>query len=190
MSGKLTLSLGATDRLWSVLNESLFRRRLKMLVMLARGYSLNVVVETLSKENNCQPEAIYHDRANMHVWAHVVEQDKASNNILRTHLDHTNSETSGLMKENNWVEQLNIKDKSLKIGAMKADLKVIVEQIRLAQELVSVKRKNTEINENLSVVTPFEADPMLRKALLESIVEQKTEKVERDAAKGSDASRH
>ena len=59
----------------SVLNKSLSRRRLKMLAMLAKGNSLNDIVENLSKENNCQPAAIYHDHANMHVWAHVVEQD-------------------------------------------------------------------------------------------------------------------
>jgi hypothetical protein len=143
------------------LNEVLSRRRLKMLRMLARGYSPSAVVEALSKEYNCSAAAICRDNARLNVWAHVVGQDMESTIILRTILNEANGEA----------------------------LKVTAAQIGLIQELGLLGRKRWNTKEKLSVATPFEADPMLREALLESIAKQKAEKVERDAAKPSDASR-
>jgi hypothetical protein len=68
-------------------------------------------------------------------------------------------------------------------------LKVAIERIGLVQEFGLLGHKGLKTEEKLPTVTPFEADPALRKALLESIVKQKAEKVKSDAAKGSDASR-
>jgi len=150
------------------LSEGLSRRRLKMLRMLARGSSPSVVVETLSKEYNCSTAAICSDYDRLHVWAHSVCKDM---------------ESLALITRNNGKQQLATEDKSVKTEA----LKVTVEQIGLVQELGLLGRSGLKIKEKLSMVTPFEADPMLREVLLESIVKQKAEKVERDAAKTSDA---
>ena len=70
----------------TLLKEILFRRRLRMARMLAMNISLHVVVETLSKEFDVTPAAIYHDHANMHVWSHAIEQDKQLTGILRARL--------------------------------------------------------------------------------------------------------
>lgn len=129
--------------------------------MLAMGYLPSVVVETLSKEYNCSAAAICRDYARLNVWAHVVGRDIESTIILRDVLDEANGEA----------------------------LKVTVAQIGLVQELGLLGRKRLNTKEKLSVATPFEADPMLREALLDSIVKQKAEKVERDATKTSDAPR-
>ncbi len=157
--------------------------------MLAMGYSLKVIVETLSKEYNCLPETIYHDYSSMHVWVHVVEPDKQLTSILRARLNQINDEALALRMENDGEQKLNTKDKIAKICALKSALKGMVEQVRLTQELRLEKCKRLEISEKLSAVTPFEADPMLKEALLASVAKQKIEKVERDAAKGSDAPR-
>jgi hypothetical protein len=143
------------------LNKVFLLRRSKMLRMLARGYSPSAVVEALSKEYNCSPAAISRDYSRLNVWAHVVGQDMESTIILRTVLNEANGEA----------------------------LKVTAAQIGLIQELGLLGRRGLKIREKLPMVTPFEADPMLREALLESIAKQKAEKVERDAAKTSDASR-
>jgi len=119
-------------------------RRLKMLRMLAMGYSPSVVVETVSKENDCTPRMIYHDYANMHVWAHVVEQDKLLNSILRARLDHINSEVLALKMENTGT-QLSTKDRFVKLDAVKSALKIMVEQLRLVQELGLVERKPLDV---------------------------------------------
>ena len=156
--------------------------------MLAMSTSLNVVVETLSKEFNVAPAAIYHDYANMHVWTNVVEQDKQLTSIFRARLELLNREAMALAMENKGG-QLNAKDKFVKIGAINTALKVTDREISLAQELGLVERKPLELDQKMSVATPFEADPMLREALLASAAKQKIEKVERDAAKGSDAPR-
>ncbi len=146
-------------------------RRLKMLRMLAMGYSPSVVVETLCKENNLAPQMIYHDYAKMHVWAHVVEQDKLLISILRARLDHINSEVLALKMENSGA-QLGSKDRFVKLDAVKSALKIMVEQLRLVQELGLVERKpldvestnkkvvirmwqpNDESNRNISKVLP------------------------------------
>lgn len=94
----------------TLLNEALFRRRLKMLRMLAMGYWPSVVVETLWKENNCTPQTIYRDYANMPLWAHVVEQDKGFTSILRARLDHINSKVLALKMENTGT-QFSTKDR-------------------------------------------------------------------------------
>jgi hypothetical protein len=143
------------------LNEVISRRRLRMLRMIARGYSQSVVVETLSKEYNCSAAAICRDYVRLNVWAHALGKDMESTSILGAILDEDKGEA----------------------------LKVTVEQIGLVQELGLLGRKNLKIKEKFPVATPFEADPMLREALLDSIAKQKVEKVERDAAKGSDAPR-
>jgi hypothetical protein len=126
------------------LNDALFRRRLKMLRMLAMGYSPSVVVETLCKENNCTPQTIYRDYANMHLWAHVVDQDKVLTSILRARLDHINSEVLALKMENTGT-QLSTKDRFVKLDAVKSALNGMVEQIRLVQELGLVERKPLEV---------------------------------------------
>jgi len=154
--------------------------------MLAMNTSLNVVVETLSKEFNVTPQTIYLDHANMHVWAHVVEQDKQLTIIFRARLGLLSREALAMAMENKGG-QLNAKDKFVKIGAINTALKVTDREISLAQELGLVERKPLELDQKLSVATPFEADPMLREALLASAAKQKVEKVERDAAKTSDA---
>jgi hypothetical protein len=119
-------------------------RRLKMLRMLAMGYSPSVVVETLCKENDCTPQVIYRDYANMHVWAHVVVQDKLFISILRARLDLINSEVLVLKMENTEL-QLNSKDRFVKLDSVKSALKGMVEQIRLVQELVLVERKPLDV---------------------------------------------
>ncbi len=91
--------------------------------MLAMNTSLNVIVETLSKEFNVTPAAIYHDHANMHVWAHGVEQDKQLTSIFRARLELLNREAMALAMENKGG-QLNTKDKFVKIGAINTTLKV------------------------------------------------------------------
>jgi hypothetical protein len=143
------------------LNEVIFRRRLRMLRLLARGSSPSVVVETLSKEYNCSAAAVCRDYARLNVWAYAVGEDMESNSVLGDILDGDDG------------------------GA----LKFIVEQIGLVQELGLLGAMSLKIKEKFPVVTPFEADPVLREALFDSIIKQKAEKVGRDAAKGSDAAR-
>ena len=155
--------------------------------MLAMNTSLHVIAETLSKEFNVAPAAIYHDYAKMHVWDHVVEQDKQLTSIFRARLGLLSREALALAMENKG--QLNARDKFVKIGAINTALKVTDREISLSQELGLVGRKPLELDEKLVVVTPFEADPMLREALLASAAKQKIEKVQRDAAKTSDAPR-
>jgi hypothetical protein len=143
------------------LNEVISRRRLKMLRLLARGYSASVVVEILSKEYNCSAAAICRDYNRVNDWANCVSKDMEFTSILRNISEKDNGKA----------------------------LKVTVQQIGLVQELGLLGRKSLKIKEKFPVATPFEADPVLREALLDSIAKQKAEKGERDAAKTLDATR-
>ena len=140
-----------------MLKETLFRRRLRMARLLAMNTSLHVVVETLSKEFDVSPAAIYKDHANMHVWSHVIEQDKQLTAIFRARLGLLSREALGLAmegKENN-QKPLTVKDKFVKIGAINSALKVTDREISLAQELGLIERKPLEVestNRNLTVI--------------------------------------
>lgn len=160
------------------MNEKIFRRRSRMLRMLAMGNSLNVVVETLSKDFECSVDRIYYDHANMRDWVQAIEQNKQLTTILKARLELLNREAMALMMQ---ATGEAAKDKFVKIGAINTALKITVEEFRIAQELGLVERKPLEVNQHLSVVTPFEADPMLRAALLSSAAKQRTEKEERTA---------
>ncbi len=136
-----------------MLKEVLFRRRLRMSRMLAMNNSLHVVVETLSKEFNVTPQAIYHDHANMHVWSHEIEQDKQLTAILRARLGLLSREALSLAMET--TKNPNVRDKFVKIGAINSALKVTDREISLAQELGLVERKPLEVestNRNLTVI--------------------------------------
>ena len=121
--------------------------------MLAMNNSLHVVVETLSKEFDVTPQAIYHDHANMHVWSHEIEQDKQLTAILRARLGLLSREALALAMETK--KDQNVKDKFVKIGAINSALKVTDREISLAQELGLVERKPLEVestNRNLTVI--------------------------------------
>jgi hypothetical protein len=139
------------------LNETLFRRRLRMARMLAMNISLHVVVETLSKEFGVSPRAIYKDHECMHVWSHAIEQDKQLTGILRARLRLLSNEALVLAmegKESN-LKPLTVKDKFVKIGAINSALKVTDREISLAQELGLIERKPLEVestNRNLTVI--------------------------------------
>ena len=135
-----------------MLKDVLFRRRLRMSRMLAMNNSLHVVVETLSKEFDVTPQAIYHDHANMHVWSHEIEQDKQLTAILRARLGLLSREALSLAMD---TSGKNVKDKFVKIGAINSALKVTDREISLAQELGLVERKPLEVestNRNLTVI--------------------------------------
>jgi hypothetical protein len=143
------------------LNDDVCRRRLRMLRLLARGTAPSIVVEALAKEFNCSAATVCHDYARLNVWAYVLSQDDESTIILGSVLDR---------------------------GKVEA-LRVTVERIGLFQELGLLEGERSKIKEKLPMSTPFESDPVLREALLDCIAKQKAEKVVRDAAKGSDATR-
>jgi hypothetical protein len=154
-----------------------------MLRLLAMGNSLNAVIQTLGKEFNCKEWVIYKDHKRMRTWVHSIEQDEALCGILREKLDLLSREAMNLMLDWDNKRNLSVAEKFVKIGALNSALKVTVEQIKFAQELGLVERRPVEINQNLSVNTPFEADPVLRQALLNSIEKQRAEKETLDKQK-------
>lgn len=134
------------------MNETLFRRRLRMARLLAMHTSLHVVVETLSKEFGVTPRAIYKDHECMHVWSHAIEQDKQLTAIFRARLGLLSREALAMAMEN---KGQNVKDKFVKIGAINSALKVTDREISLAQELGLIERKPLEVestNRNLTVI--------------------------------------
>ena len=112
----------------------------------------------------------------MRTWLHTIKEDEQLCGILRERLDLLSREALDLMLDWENGKDLTVAEKFVKIGALNSALKVTVEQIKLAQELGLIEYKPVEINQNLSMTTPFEADPVLRQALLKSIADQRAEK--------------
>ncbi len=125
--------------------------------LLAMNISLHIVVETLSKEFDVSPRAIYLDHENMHVWSHAIEQDKQLTAIFRARLGLLSREALAMAMEGKESNQkpLTVKDKFVKIGAINSALKVTDREISLAQELGLIERKPLEVestNRNLTVI--------------------------------------
>lgn len=160
------------------MDRELFKRRLRMVRLLASGNSLHVVVETLSREFNCAAKVLYTDYERMGSWAPVVEQDKQLAAIIRGRLDLLCREAMDLMMAGGENSQLSVKEKLAKVGAINAVLKITMEQARLAQELGIIECKPLEVQETVvsGAATPFEADPILRQAIINSIEQQRAEK--------------
>jgi hypothetical protein len=135
-----------------------------MAQMLAMHISLHVVVESLSKEFDVTPRAIYLDHENMHVWSHAIEQDKQLTGILRARLRLLSREALGLAMETK--KDSNVKDKFVKIGAINTALKVTDREIQYAQELGLIERKPMEIESNITLSgTPFDQDSEMKTIL-------------------------
>ncbi len=133
------------------MKADLFKRRQRMVRLIAVGNSLSAVVQTLASEFKCSERAIYKDYEQMDTWAHSIEQDKQLTTILRARLDYLNREAMGLLSDGEKKPQ-TVKDKFVKIGALNTALKITVEQIKLGQELGLVERKPevvVNVNHNL-----------------------------------------
>jgi hypothetical protein len=158
------------------LKAELFKRRQRMVRLIAVGNSLSAVVQTLASEFKCSERAIYKDYEQMTTWAHAIEQDKQLTTILRARLDFLNREAMGLLTDDGDKKSLSVKDKFVKIGALNTSLKITVEQIKLAQELGLVERKPEVIQSAVSLVMPFEASPEIKAAYAKFAEEQRAEK--------------
>lgn len=161
------------------MKEAVFRRRLRMLRLLAMGTNLNVVVEAISKEFGVSPKSIYHDNAYMQTWAKSVDQNKQLATILNARLELLNKEAMTLMLDSTGK---TAKDKFVRIGAINAALKITSEQIRLGQELGYIERAPLEI-QNMTYPIPWSCDPEMKRAILESAELQREEKAKADAAR-------
>lgn len=158
------------------MDSELFKRRQRMLRLLAVGFSLSAIVQTLSVEFHVSEWVIYKDHKRMKTWVHAFEQDEALASILRARLDFLNREAMGLITEYSDVKPLNAKDKFVKIGALNTSLKITVEQIKLAQELGLVERKPEVIQSAVSLAMPFEASPEIKSAYAKFAEDQRAEK--------------
>lgn len=119
----------------------MFKRRQRMVRLIAVGNSLSAVVQTLASEFKCSQKAIYKDYEKMDTWAHSIEQDKQLTTVLRARLDYLNREALGLLSDCGDGRQLSVKEKFVKIGALNTALKITIEQIKLGQELGFIERK-------------------------------------------------
>lgn len=150
------------------LKDELFRRRQRMLRLLAIGNGLKVVVETISKEFDIPKKTVYSDYYNMADWAHVLQQDKQLSSLVRERLDLLNRELLSLMLEIDATgdKKASVKERFLKVNAAIAALKVIQEQIKLGQNLGLIERKPEEVITYGSIGMPFACDPEIKKALV------------------------
>jgi hypothetical protein len=158
------------------MNSELFKRRQRMLRLLAVGNSLSAIVQTLSAEFHVSEWVIYKDHKRMKTWVHAFEQDEALASILRARLDFLNREAMGLLTESDDKKPLSAKDKFVKIGALNTALKITVEQIKVGQELGLIEKKPEVIQSAVSLSMPFEASPEIKTAYAKFAEEQRAEK--------------
>jgi hypothetical protein len=158
------------------MDSELFKRRQRMLRLLAVGNSLSAIVQTLSAEFHVSEWVIYKDHKRMKTWVHTFEQDEVLASILRARLDFLNREAMGLLTEGDDKKPLSVKDKFVKIGALNTALKITVEQIKVGQELGLIDRKPEVIQSAVSLAMPFEASPEIKAAYAKFAEAQRAEK--------------
>ncbi len=140
-----------------------------MLYLFAYGNKVNQIIEEISRKFGCSEEAAYKDFKHMNRWAKKYVNADQRQAIFSTRMDVLHRETIDMIVDD------KVKD-SVKISAINSATKITVEQAKLLIEFGLVGGKSIEVTEKFSVKTPFEADPVLRQALMESIEKQRAEK--------------
>lgn len=171
------------------MKDELFKRRQRMLRLLAVGTSPKVVVEILNKEFDVPKKTIYADYYKINDWAHIMQQDDQLSSILREHLDLLSRELLGVMLESGPFgdKKSCVKERVLKVNAANAALKVVQEQIKLGQNLGLIERKPEEALIYGAVGMPFACDPEIKKALIAETKRQAQQRELEDKGRIDDA---
>ena len=151
------------------MDKALFERRVAHIRLLGATNNLQAIVRQLSQEFHCSEKAIYSDHYRIDKWESQVTYEVAIAAELKARYRLFSRRAMDLVLDD------AIQNPSVKIAAIHAGLAATRDQAKFSQDLGILKRAPIEI-QNLSVLPPCEADPVLKEAMMISLEKQRKEK--------------
>jgi hypothetical protein len=149
-------------------DKNLLERRTKMLQQHLMGVPLKLIVENLEEEFGAKAHRLYVDWGRRRKWIpQVVQLDDPT--LLHMFLEGAKS-----VLPKTWLLLQETKNPLVKLGALKLIKDTNIQVLEILQSVGIVEKKPEQVN-LLSLNLGFEADPDLKKALLEEAERQKRE---------------
>jgi len=156
-------------------NRALLERRTKMLRLSLTGVPLRLVIDSLSKEYDVKEKLLYNDWERRNIWIPQVVQ------LNDPTLLHKLLEGAKAVLPKAWLLLEDSENEFVKLGALKLIKDTNLEVLEILQSIGAIEKKPSELNV-LSVGLGFEADPELKKILLEEAERQRKERDQQPAA--------
>jgi hypothetical protein len=150
-------------------DKQLLERRTKMLQQHLMGIPLKLIVENLEKESVATAKNLYHDWERRRQWIpQVVQLDDPT--LLHGFLEGARS-----VLPKAWLLLQDTENDFVKLGALKLIKDTNLEVLEILQSVGAVEKKPQQVN-LLSLNLGFEADPDLKRILMEEAERQKRER--------------
>ena len=150
------------------MDKQLLERRTKMLQQHLMGIPLKLIVENLEREFGATAKNLYHDWERRRQWIpQVVQLDDPT--LLHSFLEGARS-----VLPKAWLLLQDTENDFVKLGALKLIKDTNLEVLEILQSVGAVEKKPQQVN-LLSLNLGFEADPDLKRILLEEAERQKQE---------------
>jgi hypothetical protein len=150
-------------------DKQLLERRTKMLQQHLMGIPLKLIVENLEKEFGASAKNLYHDWERRQKWIpQVVQLDDPT--LLHGFLEGAKS-----VLPKAWLLVQDTENDFVKLGALKLIKDTNIQVLEILQSVGAVEKKPEQLN-LLSLNLGFEADPDLKKALMEEAERQRKER--------------
>jgi hypothetical protein len=151
------------------MDKQLLERRTKMLQQHLMGIPLKLIVENLEKESGATAKNLYHDWERRRQWIpQVVQLDDPT--LLHSFLEGARS-----VLPKAWLLLQDTDNDFVKLGALKLIKDTNLEVLEILQSVGAVEKKPQQVN-LLSLNLGFEADPDLKRILMEEAERQKRER--------------
>lgn len=152
------------------MDKLLLERRTKMLHEDLMGIPLKLIVENLEKEFHVNSDALYRDWHRRQKWIpQVVQLDDPT--LLHKFLEGAKS-----VLPKAWFLLQDTENDFVKLGVLKLIKDTNIQVLEILQSVGAVEKKPVELN--LFSVGGFEADPEIKKALLEEAERQRKQQNE------------
>jgi hypothetical protein len=162
------------------------KRRLELLKLEGEGLSQAEIVKELKTRTGCSARTVYNDFETRAVWQPTLQSLTKPDDLLLKILnryEHAYRLACELFKSSSHpLVKLGCLNTMLKANSSIREVTNVHNTLFLTSARL-IESKPLELDEKLSAATKFEDDPKLRKALLQSIAEQKSEKEQRHAPK-------
>jgi hypothetical protein len=151
------------------MDPQLLERRTKMLQQHLMGIPLKLIIENLEKESDVTAKHLYHDWERRRQWIpQVVRLDDPT-------LLHCFVEGARSVLPKTWLLLQDTDNDFVKLGALKLIKETNIQVLEVLQSVGAVEKKPEQLN-LLSLNLGFEADPDLKKALMEEAERQRKER--------------
>jgi hypothetical protein len=147
------------------LDKKILERRTQMLRLSLMGIPLDMIIEKLLADYGGEEKRLYTDWERRRQWIpHIVQLEDPT-------LLHKFLEGARIVLPKAWLLAEDSKNGFVKLGALKLIKDTNLEILKILQSVGAVEKKPTQVN--VMAIEGFEADPELKRALVEEAERQR-----------------